>query len=35
MAILEEPIKDIVEVKNYINGDWVESKGEMVDLDSK
>ncbi len=26
MAILEEPIKGIEELKNYINGEWVESK---------
>jgi len=32
MALLEEPIKEIKEVKNYINGEWVESKGEMVDV---
>jgi malonate-semialdehyde dehydrogenase (acetylating)/methylmalonate-semialdehyde dehydrogenase len=32
MAILEEPIKGIKTVKNYINGEWVESKGEMVDV---
>jgi malonate-semialdehyde dehydrogenase (acetylating)/methylmalonate-semialdehyde dehydrogenase len=32
MAILEEPVKDVLEVKNYINGEWVESKGEMVDV---
>jgi len=32
MAILEEPVKGIKEIKNYINGEWVESKGEMVDV---
>jgi malonate-semialdehyde dehydrogenase (acetylating)/methylmalonate-semialdehyde dehydrogenase len=32
MAILEEPIKGIKTVKNYINGEWVDSKGEMVDV---
>ena len=32
MAILEEPIKEIKPVKNYINGEWVDSKGEMVDV---
>ena len=32
MAILEEPIKEVKIVDNYINGDWVESKGEMVDV---
>jgi len=28
MAILEEPIKDVLELKNYINGEWVESKSK-------
>ncbi len=28
MAILEEPIKGVPMVKNYINGEWVESKGK-------
>ncbi len=32
MAILEEPIKDKPVLSNYINGEWVESKGEMVDV---
>ncbi|NWG01248.1 MAG: CoA-acylating methylmalonate-semialdehyde dehydrogenase [Syntrophaceae bacterium] len=32
MAILEEPIKGIKEVKNYINGEWVDSKGQIVDV---
>lgn len=32
MAILEEPIKEVVEIKNYINGEWVESKGEIKDV---
>jgi len=32
MAILEEPIKGIREVKNYINGEWVDSKGKIVDV---
>jgi malonate-semialdehyde dehydrogenase (acetylating)/methylmalonate-semialdehyde dehydrogenase len=32
MALLEEPVKEIKEIKNYINGEWVESKGEMVDV---
>lgn len=26
MAILEEPIKQVLELKNYVNGEWVESK---------
>ncbi|MBN1190473.1 MAG: CoA-acylating methylmalonate-semialdehyde dehydrogenase [Dehalococcoidales bacterium] len=32
MAILEEPIKGVKNVKNYINGEWVDSKGEYVDV---
>ena len=32
MAVLEEPVKEVVDVKNYINGEWVESKGEIVDV---
>jgi len=32
MAILDEPIKGTPVVKNYIDGEWVESKGEMIDV---
>jgi malonate-semialdehyde dehydrogenase (acetylating) / methylmalonate-semialdehyde dehydrogenase len=32
MALLEEPIKEVKVIKNYINGEWVDSKGEMVDV---
>jgi len=32
MAVLEEPVKEVKNVKNYINGEWVESKGEIVDV---
>ncbi|OIP37800.1 MAG: methylmalonate-semialdehyde dehydrogenase (acylating) [Desulfobacteraceae bacterium CG2_30_51_40] len=32
MAILEEPIKGVPTAKNYINGEWTESKGEMIDV---
>jgi malonate-semialdehyde dehydrogenase (acetylating)/methylmalonate-semialdehyde dehydrogenase len=32
MALLEEPIQEIKTVKNYIDGEWVDSKGEMVDV---
>src|SRR4030043_1091041 len=32
MAILEEPVKGIVEVKNYIDGEWVDSQGEIQDV---
>ncbi len=32
MAVLEEPIKGVPVVKNFINGEWVESKGELKDI---
>lgn len=32
MAVLDEPIKECVTVKNYINGEWVEPRGEVVDV---
>ncbi len=32
MAFLEEPIKELKTIKNYIGGEWVESKGEIVDV---
>ncbi len=32
MAILEEPIRGVPLVKNFIGGEWVESKGELVDV---
>ena len=32
MALLEEPIKGVKTIKNYINGEWVESKGKIVDV---
>jgi len=32
MALLEEPIKEVKVIKNYINGEWVESKGEIKDV---
>jgi len=32
MAILEDPIKGVPLVKNFINGEWVESKGELKDV---
>jgi malonate-semialdehyde dehydrogenase (acetylating)/methylmalonate-semialdehyde dehydrogenase len=32
MAFLEEPIKEVKTIKNYIGGEWVESKGEIVDV---
>lgn len=32
MAVLEEPIKGVPMAKNYIGGEWVESKGEIIDV---
>ena len=33
MAILEEPIKNVETLKNYVNGEWVESKStEVLDI---
>ena len=32
MAILEEPIKGVPMIKNYVDGEWVESKGEIIDV---
>jgi len=32
MALLEEAIKDLKIVKNYIGGEWVESKGTIQDV---
>jgi len=32
MAVLEEPIKDVPMIKNFIDGEWVESKGEIIDV---
>ena len=32
MAILEEPIKEVKTLKNFIGGEWVESKGETKDV---
>jgi malonate-semialdehyde dehydrogenase (acetylating)/methylmalonate-semialdehyde dehydrogenase len=32
MALLEEPIKEAKTIKNYINGEWVESRGEVEDV---
>ncbi|MCK4703810.1 aldehyde dehydrogenase family protein, partial [Candidatus Bathyarchaeota archaeon] len=26
MVVLEEPIKGVIELKNYIDGEWVESE---------
>lgn len=32
MTILDEPIKETLYIKNYIRGEWLESKGETVDV---
>jgi malonate-semialdehyde dehydrogenase (acetylating)/methylmalonate-semialdehyde dehydrogenase len=32
MAVLEEPIKEVLDIKNYIDGEWVESAGEVKDV---
>jgi malonate-semialdehyde dehydrogenase (acetylating)/methylmalonate-semialdehyde dehydrogenase len=32
MTVLEEPIKEPLELKNYIDGEWVESEGEIRDV---
>lgn len=32
MALLEEPIKEVKLIKNFIDGEWVESKGEVKDV---
>lgn len=32
MAILEAPIKGKPSVKNYVNGEWIEPRGEEVDV---
>lgn len=32
MSLLEEPIKEVRVVKNYIDGEWVDSAGEIVDV---
>jgi len=32
MALLDEPIKGTPTIKNYINGEWVDSKGELFDV---
>jgi len=32
MAALEEPIKEVKTIKNFIDGEWIESKGEIIDV---
>ena len=30
MAILDEPIKEVLKLKNYMNGEWVESESDQI-----
>ena len=30
MALMEEPIKEVLQLQNYINGEWVKSKSDQV-----
>ena len=32
MSLLEEPMKEVLSIRNYVGGDWVESEGELVDV---
>ncbi len=32
MTILDEPIKEVMNIKNYIDGEWIESEGDIVDV---
>ena len=32
MFLLDEPIKRVIELKNYVAGEWVESEGELKDV---
>ncbi len=32
MVILEEPLKEVLIVKNYIDGEWIELKGDQADV---
>lgn len=32
MVILEEPIKNVLKIDNYVGGEWVPSKGKVVDV---
>jgi len=32
MALLEEAVKEVITVRNYIGGEWVESKGKMQEV---
>ena len=30
MAVLDEPVKEVVEIQNYIDGEWVDSKSTKI-----
>jgi len=32
MVVLEEPIKEVLTLRNYFGGEWVKSEGELVDV---
>ena len=32
MAMLNEPITETVLLKNYVGGEWIESRGELHDI---
>ncbi|MDQ1279641.1 MAG: malonate-semialdehyde dehydrogenase (acetylating) / methylmalonate-semialdehyde dehydrogenase [Thermoproteota archaeon] len=32
MVVLEEPMKEVLTLKNYINGEWVESRGSTINV---
>jgi malonate-semialdehyde dehydrogenase (acetylating)/methylmalonate-semialdehyde dehydrogenase len=32
VVVLEEPIKEVLVLRNYIGGEWVESEGEVIDV---
>jgi len=32
MAILDEPIRETLQLQNYVDGEWVDSQGEMKDV---
>ncbi|MBC7189476.1 aldehyde dehydrogenase family protein, partial [Candidatus Aerophobetes bacterium] len=32
MALLEEPLKEVLVLRNYIDGEWRESEGELEDV---
>ena len=32
MPVLEEPIKELMMLKNYFGGEWIKSKGKLQDI---